>query len=44
MRDAYLVDYARSDALLAAVIDALLERGDLDAAAVEDLSVWPRNT
>ncbi|WP_404298038.1 acetyl-CoA C-acyltransferase [Halomonas sp.] len=29
----------RSDVLLAAVIDALLERGDLDGAAVEDLSV-----
>lgn len=29
----------RGDALLAAVIDALLERGDLDGAAVEDLSV-----
>jgi len=29
----------RSDALLAAVIDALLERGDLDGAAVEELSV-----
>jgi len=59
MRDAYLVDYARSaftrahprkpevdawadtrsDALLAAVIDALLERRDLDGAAVEELSV-----
>ncbi len=36
MRDAYLVDYTRSD--------ALLERGDLDTAAVEDFSVWPRNT
>lgn len=29
----------RSDALMAAVIDALLERGDLDGATVEDLSV-----
>ncbi|MFC2991431.1 acetyl-CoA C-acyltransferase [Halomonas tibetensis] len=29
----------RSDVLLAAVIDALLERGDLDGAAVEDLSI-----
>ncbi|MDR9440292.1 MAG: acetyl-CoA C-acyltransferase, partial [Halomonas sp.] len=29
----------RSDALLAGVIDALLERRDLDGAAIEDLSV-----
>ncbi|MBE0490404.1 MAG: acetyl-CoA C-acyltransferase, partial [Halomonas sp.] len=29
----------RSDALLAAVIDALLARGDFDGAAVEELSV-----
>ncbi|WP_444984115.1 acetyl-CoA C-acyltransferase [Halomonas mongoliensis] len=29
----------RGDALLAAVIDAMLERGDLDGAAVEELSV-----